>query len=229
MADSQPPPTVHAAPGGLIERPLHRRVTIGLQAVLLLGVVLQLVQAQWLNALASTGVLLVTLLPLVLGRRFRVFIPSEFQLLAVIMVFASLFLGEVRGYFIRYWWWDVVLHAGSGFLLGILGFLLVFVLNEKEDLDVQLRPGFVALFAFTFSLGLGVLWEIFEFGMDQLFGLNMQKSGLRDTMWDLIVDTGAALAIALLGYYYLKQPGDDSFLERWIGRFVRANPRLFGR
>jgi hypothetical protein len=210
-------------------RPVYRRVTLGLQALLLVGVVLELSQEQWLNALASTCVLLLTLLPLLLGRRFRVFIPAEFQLLAVVMVFASLFLGEVRGYFVRFWWWDVVLHAGSGFLLGIVGFLLVFVLNQKEDIAVHLKPGFVALFAFVFSLGLGTLWEIFEFGMDQLFGLNMQKSGLVDTMWDLIVDAGGGLVIALLGYRYLKQTGVDSFLERWILHFIRANPRLFGR
>lgn len=216
-----------ALPSDRVGGRLHRRVTLGLQAALLLGVVLQLVQGQWLNAAATTAVLIMTLLPLVLGRRFHVFIPSEFELLAAVMVFASLFLGEVRGYFLRFWWWDVVLHASSGVLLGMVGFLLVFVLNQKEDIAVQMKAGFVALFAFTFSLGLGVLWEIFEFAVDQMFGLNMQKSGLVDTMWDLIVDTVAALAIAALGYIYIKRPGDDSFLERWIGRFIRSNPRLF--
>jgi len=206
---------------------LHRTVTVCLQATLLLGVVLQLVQEQWLNAVATIGILILTLLPLVLGRRFQVFIPAEFELLAVVIAFASLFLGEVRGFFVRFWWWDVVLHAGSGFLLGIVGFLLVFVLNQKEDIAVQMKAGFVALFAFTFSLGLGTLWEIVEFGVDGVFGVNMQKSGLLDTMWDLIVDAIAALAIAVLGYVYLKRPGDDSFLERWIERFIRSNPRVF--
>lgn len=210
-------------PGGR----LHRRVTLGLQAALLVGVVLQLVQGQWLAAAATTGVLFVTLLPMVLGRRFHVFIPSEFELLAAVMAFASSFLGEVRGYFLRFWWWDAVLHAGSGFLLGMLGFLLVFVLNQKEDIAVQMKAGFVALFAFAFSLALGALWEILEFTVDQVFGVNMQKSGLVDTMWDLIVDAAAALAIAVLGYTYLKRRADDSFLERWIERFIRSNARLF--
>ncbi|MGH7573673.1 MAG: hypothetical protein ACREM1_00880, partial [Longimicrobiales bacterium] len=65
------------------------------------------------------------------------------------------------------------------------------------------------------------LWEIFEFGMDQVFGLNMQKSGLVDTMWDLIVNVIGAGAIALLGYGWLKTPEVDSFLERWIERFIQ--------
>src|SRR5699024_4482491 len=118
-----------------------------------------------------------TLVPALVGRRFGVYIPPEFELLAILFIFASLFLGEVRGYYTRFWWWDALLHVSSGFLLGIVGFLLVYALNQKQLGNLGLRPSFVALFAFTFSLSLGALWEIFEFGMDQIFGLNMQKSG----------------------------------------------------
>lgn len=215
-----------AQPAALDQR-LHRRVTIGLQIVLFIGIALELSQGQWLNAATTAGVLVVTLLPMILGRRFNVFIPPELEVLALLFVFAAVFLGEVRGYYVRYWWWDVVLHTASGFLLGILGFLLVHVLNEKEDLDLHMKPVFVALFAFMFALGLGALWEIFEFSMDSIFGLNMQKSGLVDTMWDLIVDTVGALVIALLGFGYLSKARNVSFLERWIARFIQGNRRFF--
>lgn len=206
---------------------LHRSLTLFLQVALLVGVVLAIFQGRWLAGIATTGIIIVTFLPLILGRRFAVRIPPEFEVLAVVFIYASLFLGEVRGYYVRFWWWDAILHLGSGFLLGILGFLLVYVLNEKDDVDVHMRPRFVALFAFMFAVGMGALWEIFEFGMDQLFGLNMQKSGLLDTMWDLIIDTGGALIISLLGWSYLHKAGSDSFLERWISAFVVSNPRLF--
>src|SRR5690606_28694535 len=96
---------------------------------------------------------------------------------------------------------------------------------QKELGNLGLRPSFVALFAFTFSLSLGALWEIFEFGMDQIFGLNMQKSGLVDTMWDLIVDTLGAATISIMGYFHLKTVHVDSFLERWIEKFLRGNAR----
>ena len=178
---------------------VHRRITISLQVLLLLGIGFTLWQGQWLAALTTAAILVVTLFPVFLKRTLDVFIPPEIEVLAVVFVFASLFLGEVRGYYLRFWWWDAVLHAASGFLLGILGFLLVYVLNEKEEIELHMKPGFVALFAFMFAVGLGALWEIFEFAMDNAFGLNMQKSGLHDTMWDLIVDTIGAAAIALGG------------------------------
>jgi len=127
------------------------------------------------------------------------------------------------------------LHTCSGFLLGIVGFLLVHVMNEVEDINLHMRPGFVAFFAFVFAVAIGALWEIFEFAMDTLFGMNMQKpmlddpSGLTDTMWDLIVDTLGALVISILGYRYVRTGKNESFLERWIQDFVKGNPNMFNR
>jgi len=195
----------------------------------LLGASLALVQGQWQASGMTLGVVVVTFLPVMLGRRFQVQIPPEFESLAVVFIFASLFLGEVRGYYLRFWWWDVLLHTGSGFLMGILAFLLVHLLNEKKEIGLHLTPRFVALFAFMFALGMGALWEILEFGVDAVFGLNMQKSGLVDTMWDLIVDTVGALVISILGWIYLRRAGSDSFLEEWIANFIESNPRMFGR
>lgn len=215
-------------------RLIHRRASFVLQAILAAGAAATLWEQQWLTAATTLGIIAVTLTPLLVGRRWKVFIPPEFELLAIGFVFASLFLGEVRGYYVRFWWWDLALHAASGFLLGIVGFLLVHVLNEAEHVEVHMRPGFVAFFAFLFAVGVGALWEVYEFGMDQLFGMNMQKemlgdpSGLTDTMWDLIVDTVGASIIAVLGYGYLRNVKDESFLERWIAGFIDSNPRLFG-
>ncbi len=211
----------------------HQRITFFLQSILLLEVLVAIWAGRWFTAFFTAMIILVTFLPVLLERRFRIHIPPELQLLAIGFVFGSLFLGEVRDYYARFWWWDIMLHTSSGVLLGILGFLLVHILNEVERLEFHLKPGFVAFFAFMFALGVGALWEIFEFAMDSIFGTNMQKpmlgdpSGLTDTMWDLIVDALGALFISLLGWRYLRNPGKESFLERWINEFVTRNPRLF--
>ena len=214
---------------------IHQRLTFILQAILVVEVMIAIWGHQWLTAVITIGIIVLTLVPFFLEKFLRVFIPPEFVLLAIAFVFASLFLGEIRGYYTRFWWWDILLHSGSGFLLGIVGFLLVHVLNETEDIGVHMKPGFVAIFAFMFAVGIGALWEIFEFSMDSLFGMDMQKemrgdpSGLTDTMWDLIVDILGALVISILGYGYVKTARNESFLERWIKTFVKSNPRLFKR
>lgn len=214
-------------------RSIHQRLTLLFQVILLIGAIAALLDRQWATASFTLAIILLTTAPLLLKNRLGVFIPPEFELLAIAFVFASLFLGEVRSFYTRFWWWDLVLHASAGFLLGILGFLLVHVLNEKKEIDVHMKPLFVAVFAFFFSVGVGALWEIFEFKMDALFGLEMQKpmladpSGLTDTMWDLIVNTIGAAVISLLGYSYLSTTGNASFLERWIDGFIERNSRLF--
>lgn len=219
----------------MADRPFYKRVTLILQGILVLGLGGAIWEQQWLNVVIITGIIILSLYPVFLAKQFHLRIPTEFQLLTIGFVFAAVFLGEVHGYYTRFWWWDIVLHANSGFLLGIIGFLLVYVLNESERIDLHMRPGFVAFFAFLFAIGMGALWEIFEFSMDSLFGMNMQKpmfgdySGLTDTMWDLIVDALGGLIISILGYGYLKTSNDGSFLERMIHRFIHTNPRLFKR
>jgi uncharacterized membrane protein YjdF len=103
---------------------------------------------------------------------------------------------------------------------------VVFALTLFEG-DKYAAPAWaVSVIAFSFALAIGALWEVFEFAMDTVFGLNMQKSGLMDTMGDLIVDTIGAAIGALAGFAYLKGR------ERWglsamIAEFVRRNRAMF--
>lgn len=213
---------------------IHKWLTVALQTIIAFGLAFSVYERQWLNAATIGGILLLTLVPMFFSRRLKVHVPPEFELLTIAFVFAALFLGETRGYYGRFWWWDILLHTTSGGLLGIFGVLLVYVLNETPRVDLHMRPGFVAFFAFCFAVAVGGLWEIFEFAMDRVFAMNMQKamlgdpSGLTDTMWDLIVDALGALLIAVVGYLYMKH-GVQSVVERWVQRFVEGNPHLFSR
>jgi hypothetical protein len=213
-------------------RRAHLLVLVALEVVMAVQFVLLLMRGNWPEAAFVAGIMAVCLLP-TLSRRLSVEIPSEVELAAVLFVFATLFLGEVNDWYQRYWWWDMALHTTSGLLLGLLGFIIVYVLNEDEAVDLNMRPAFVALFAFFFAVGIGAIWEVFEFAMDQWFGTNMQPatandpSGLTDTIQDLIVDTVGAAAVSLWGWRYLKRPHKQR-IDSWAARFIARHPRLFG-
>ena len=209
---------------------LYAALTIAIQALLGLGLVLFVVRGDWENVFLTALVILLTLLPAFVWRRYRVFIPPEFQLVATAFVFLSLFLGSAVNLYYRLWWWDLVLHAGSGFLLGIVGFITMFLLNKTDRLPPGIRPGFVCFFGVTFAVTLGVLWEIFEFIMDRLAPFNMQslETGVTDTMQDLIVDLLGAVLVALLARAYFRT-GRYSFVVDAVRAFVQKNPRLFRR
>jgi hypothetical protein len=220
-------------PNGKAER-IHRYLVIFLHMIMAAELVAVVYEGHWEHTFLLLAISITTLMPIVLNRKFRIYIPAEFQILTIVFVFAALFLGEIHRYYDRLWWWDIALHASAGLLLGIFGFLMVYVLNEDRRAQLSMRPRFVAFFAFLFAVTVSALWEIFEFAMDRIFGTNMQKpmlgddSGLTDTMWDLIVDVIGALIISLLGWWYLVRR-KRSFIEVWIDKFISRNSHLFNR
>ena len=165
-----------------------------------------------------------SMVPVYVARWAEVEVPPGFMLAVVAFVGGTIFLGEVFDFYNRFWWWDIAMHGGSAIGFGLTGFVLVFMMFQGDRFAAP--PSAIAFFAFCFALAIGAMWEVFEFTMDQLFGLNMQKSGLMDTMGDLIVDMGGALLGALAGYFYLREQAFGG-LTGVIEYFVSRNPRLF--
>jgi len=168
--------------------------------------------------------LALSLVPVFSVERFHIHLPVSFFVSIDVFIFATIFLGEALDFYERYWWWDIALHGGSAIGFGLLGFLFIFMLFEGNRYAAP--PAAVSFFAFCFAVAIGSSWEIFEFGMDQIFGLNMQKSGLVDTMSDLIVDAVGATLGALAGFFYLKGL-EFGGLSGMIGEFIRLNRQFF--
>jgi hypothetical protein len=209
----------------------HMIILALLELVMAGQLVLLIMRGEWPAAILVAATMAILLAPVVF--KLPVEIPTEVEIVAVLFIFATLFLGEVRGYYERFWWWDMALHTSSGLLLGMLGFMFVYMLNENDRVDFHMRPSFVALFAFFFAVGMGAIWEIAEYAIDLTFGTNMQPKtpgdpgGLIDTMKDLIVDTVGAAIVSVAGWWYLSRPR-ESRVDDWASRFVRRNKQMFG-
>jgi hypothetical protein len=216
----------------LRENRVHRILVGALLLVMVVEWFVLLIDKFWLSAFLVTLIIATLLSPVIFRKKMEMEIPVEFHLAAVVFVFASLYLGEIQGFYHRFWWWDIALHSSAGLLMGIVGFLLVYLLNESKRVDLHMTPVFLSLFAFSFAVTIGTIWEIFEFTMDRLFGLNMQKpmmgdpSGLTDTMWDMIVNAIGAFIISFMGWWYLKRK-QTFFVRGWIRTFIGRNPRMF--
>ena len=170
-----------------------------------------LIEGMWLVAFSGAAILLLTFAPAMIEKRLRVPLPVEFTLLTCIILFASFVLGEVRDFYERIWWWDLALHGMSAMLMGFIGFLTVYVFHMTHRIEI--KPFHIAAFTFGFAVTIGTLWEIFEFLMDWYVGTNMQKSGLVDTMTDLIINAFGALIAATTGFFYVRN-GDSQLGRR---------------
>lgn len=202
-----------------------RNWTFGFMVLLVVSLVPALLGGiateNWQTAFLATATIIFILLPFSLQARFGVYIPRAFSFALALFVYATLFLGEVQQFYYEVWWWDLMLHSGSAFAFGLFGLIVLMISLEKKVIEA--KPILLSLFAFSFALMIGVLWEIFEFAGDQLFGLDMQKDGLIDTMWDLIVDTVGAFVAAVVGYFYLTPHTPPTVFDPVLERTIKEN------
>ena len=214
------------------QEPLERHETEGwIDSIeLIIAVVIQLsilaiaitafLNRQWLTAFSGIVVFLLTFAPPIMERQLKVRLPVEISFFTCVFLFASYGLGEIRDFYERVWWWDLALHASSALVFGLIGFLVVYVFYMTNR--IHIAPIYVAVISFGTAVTVGTLWEIFEFFMDLVLGLNMQRSGLTDTMTDLIVNAGGALVAAAIGYYYVRH-GDELIGRKLICSLVERS------
>lgn len=209
-----------------------------IRVLLIVAILLAFWENNWMAAFVSILAFLLTFLPFLISRQFKIILPIGIQTIIVLFIYASIFLGEVRGYYTHFWWWDSLLHLFSGLALGFVGFLILYIIYKKGKF--QADPFLIVFFSFCFALALGTLWEIFEFFMDLSFGLNMQRArnleeiyghfdtrlGVRDTMVDLILNAIGAFLASLAGYFYLKK-GSFFAVDFWLRKIEENNPKLF--
>lgn len=120
--------------------------------------------------------------------RAKVELPPALEITILCFIFSAEILGELNAFYSAIPFWDTILHALNGFLCAAIGFSLVLLLNNNEGLKFDLSPFFMALFAFCFSMTVGVLWEFFECGMDQLFHTDMQKDTVVHAIYSVALD-----------------------------------------
>tara|TARA_Y100000310_G_scaffold337740_1_gene425583 strand:+ start:403 stop:1044 length:642 start_codon:yes stop_codon:yes gene_type:complete len=153
-----------------------------------------------------------TYLPAIFERRTKIKLPVSLYALAVLFIFASLFLGEFVRFYDKFFWWDSLLHTASAFAFGLIGFTILYILVQRNRIVAS--PLTLAIFSFLFAVGIGATWEVIEFFIDNLFLTDMQKSGL-DTMGDLMVDMIGGLIAAIFGYKYIRGSFQFKVFESW--------------
>lgn len=152
-------------------------------------------------------------LPVIIDRKWQMNLPGYIFALFYVFLFCAVFLGEILFFYYRIRQWDTILHFFSGVMLCLLGLAIAKLLAKKPTLS----PLFAAAFALCFSLALGAVWEMYEYVMDGLLDMNMQKFrddgqvlltgryAIRDTMEDLLVDGLSALLTAVAVFFWMQR------------------------
>ena len=128
-------------------KPIVMAVYWVLRFIVIVSLVLSCIRKDYESAWVCVLVLVLYMLPRIVQQNFHIELPSALEIIILVLIFAGEILGELRSYFIYFPHWDTLLHTTSGFVSA----------------------------AFGYSMTVGVIWEFFEFGMDNFFHMDMQK------------------------------------------------------
>lgn len=169
-----------------------------LRAFVILTMILQFFNKNYENVFLCILTLFLLIAPSFIQVRMKIELPTALEIAMLVFIFAAEILGEIQAYYIKVPVWDTVLHTINGFLMAAIGFALVDILNRSKKVTFRLSPLFVAIVAFCFSMTIGVIWEFFEFGMDQFFGLDMQKDTVVNVINSVMLDpTGSNIPVSI--------------------------------
>lgn len=163
-------------------------VYLVLRLSVLLIMVAQFFNRNFENVFLCLLTLVLFLLPTIFEQRLQIDLPDTLEIIILLFIYAAEILGEIRSFYTVFPFWDTILHTLNGFLCAAIGFCLVDMFNRSEHFSLSLSPVFMAIVAFCFSMTIGVLWEFFEFLMDQVFLLDMQKDTVIHTLSTVTLD-----------------------------------------
>lgn len=180
-------------------------IAILFEIILILTAIVSIATSQWKNVALTLLAMVCLIIPFLITRIANLknlLLPSSFQTIMLIFIVLAQYLGELKKFYSLFWWWDLFLHAIFGSFAVIIALHLIKGIFRKEpETSEQRFLLFTVVFAFSFAISLGTLWEMFEFLGDYFFKANMVKGGLEDTSSDLLVKILAALITAVICYY----------------------------
>ena len=177
-----------------------------LRALILLTAVVHAARGALLYALLCLAAIALVVIPAWIARSSAANLPVEIELVLLWWLVSDMTLGRLAALYDTSAWFDKAVHLGNSVLVGMLGFLAVYVLHFTGVFPA--RKIVTGVIIVVLTLGIGAFWEILEYIADVFFAKGAQGSPslapLDDTMWDLILDGVGGVIGGVLGPIYMR-------------------------
>ena len=188
-------------PSGRTQQRLTRGMQVALAALVAYGVVVGQPKA----IINGSVTLVITFLPAVLERNYDLPLDPWLGLWITTAVFLHT-LGSA-GLYTRIFFWDNITHAMSASLIAAAGYTTARAVDLHSD-EIHVPRRFVFVYIFVIVLSFGVVWELFEFGLDVVaeatgVAMPLAQHGLDDTVRDTMFNSVGALLVAVFGQAHL--------------------------
>ena len=146
------------------------------------ALIISISQGNTKHVLACLKMFILFLIPWLIEWKFKIELSNIFIIIVQLFMYSSIILGELDSYYMKYPYWDTILHTMNGFLFASVGFMLVNQIIAHKLSNISINPLYIVIFAFCLSMTVGVLWEFYEFGMDSICNRDMQKDTIIHTI-----------------------------------------------
>ena len=120
---------------------------------------------------SSLGITLL-LIPIIINEYTKYTISFYAFLFYAILIVLTMLLGFIFKLYTIFPSYDIITHSLSHILLTLLGIVLI---NKILKVNKFTNPIIIVFCGIVFALACGFVWELIEFSLDSIFGLNMQR------------------------------------------------------
>ena len=137
------------------------------------------------KSLIIISIIPVLLIPFFIDKIFNIKIEPEIELVYLLFIFVSQFLGGSLNFYKNISFYDKAIHGISGVMTSILAIVILVKTKSYSQNPLWVN----ILFIICVTLSVAALWEFFEFINDNIFNKDAQKvfkTGVDDTMLDML-------------------------------------------
>ncbi|MDU6876737.1 hypothetical protein ACQX0N_04660 [Clostridium tepidum] len=178
-----------------------------IRLLIFINIISNFLKKDYYFTLIGIAAFLLTFIPSLIFKILKMDLDKTLYLSIIIFIFTALYLGTLNNFY-RYKWWDTMLHTVSGIIIGFFAIIILKKHSYNNSIYIYNKI-FIFIFVLSFVALCGVIWEIYEFTIDSLFGLDMQgviDTGVTDTMVDLIADLiGSIISYIIHHFTYRKK------------------------
>jgi len=185
------------------------------KVILVFAVVNSFYYGTWHLLFVNILLLLLVFLPHFMQKKYKIYIPGEFEFTILIFIIISFFLGDIRG---------LIIQLFLGATLGFIGFMIMFILYSNNK--IKTNHSLIAIFAFSFSVSLGVVLELTKYFIKLFLKYSFDTSNYIFTIQSLFLVSLGAFFSSGIGYIYLKTNKKNP-MNYFVNRFIKRNPNLF--
>jgi len=187
----------------------HSKLTSGIavffEIIIITTAIFNIISRQFEGLFLFPVAIVCIILPFIIthiANKKKIVLPSSFEFISLLFILLSLYFGEINKFYTIFWWWDLFLHGMFGSYAVIIALHLVqgIIIKEKNTTEQRFTI-FTLIFAFSFSITLGTLWEMVEFLADYFFKADMVNGGLEDTATDLLIKIFCAFITLIICYH----------------------------